>query len=159
MTWGWYVTYMNMDNISWVFEGQDTGSFIVKYILVLTSRPPQLYYHNINTSLTPKMHNTTNNFICDMGYCLNIFPMILKPTLTFDNCLVNFSHGDKVVISHVLSQKLLICPNIHICFCSVLTQKRISVLYGIYGPGVYIEIVFKFYRSYFVACFFKKKGD
>src|SRR5258708_14337673 len=97
----WNIAHMDMNYISGVLPCHNTGSLIVKYILVLTRCAAEFYDDNISFFFTGNMLYTRRDFIRYMRYRFYIFPVILKPSLPLYDCLINFTHRDKVTGTHI----------------------------------------------------------
>src|SRR3989339_33256 len=139
---GWYIAYMYVDYIIRILKSKYTRCLIKKNIPILPSRTTQFnkYYFCI-VFFAHFLYSFY--YLATYMNSFNVFPSIFKPTFFFYNMLINLAHGDKVISTHVTSQKLLIRTNVHICLCSVFTQKRITVFDWINGASIYIKIPFK----------------
>src|SRR5437868_414704 len=91
--------------------------------------------------------------------CFDILAVIFKPPLFFDYRLINLSHGDEVIPTHIFIKEFFICPYIHIGLRTVFTQEWITMLDRINGASVHIEIALEFDRGYFITSRFKEEAN
>src|SRR3989338_5633221 len=100
MLWSGDIAHMNMDYVSRITQGKNTGSFIKKYIPIFTRGTSQLNQNYFRVLIFPHFLNFFNYFVTDMNG-FNIFSVVLKTPFLLDNITVNLPHGDKVVLVHV----------------------------------------------------------
>src|SRR5437764_622298 len=96
MLWGRFVAYVDMNYITLITPSENTGSFIVENILILSGCSSKLNDYDIGIIDFPDVFNPSVNFIGYMRYSFNIFTVIFKTSFFFNNNMVNLTHCDKI---------------------------------------------------------------
>src|SRR3989344_8009869 len=138
MLWIGHITNMNMNLVTRFPKRQNARRFIVQYVLVFTDGSTELNNTDFATLIFDRLINPTQNFIRYMRNRFDIFPVVFKPSLLIDYILIDLSYGDEVIPRHILIEKLLIAPDIHIRFRAISAEKHIAMFDGVYRPGVNI---------------------
>src|SRR3989344_14998 len=145
------ITDMNMNYITWFSKRQNTGRFIIQYILILADGTTQFNNANFSALILDRVINPPQNFIRYVRNRFHIFPVVFKPSFLINNIFIDLSHSNKVISRHILIKKLLVATNIHVGLGAVLTEKNITVFNRINRAGVNIKIVLTLDRDDFVS--------
>ena len=86
-----------------------------------------------------------------MGYYLDGFTQIVAVTLTVDNCFVDASCGDAVVMGGVDACEPFVMSQVEVGFHTVGCHVALAVLVGIQCAWVDVDVGIELLDGYFVA--------
>ena len=75
-----------------------------------------------------------------MGNDLNSAAQILTTALAAQNSFVHLASGKIIIARHARIEKTLVVTQIEIGFCTILSDKNLTVLKGTHGTRVNVEI-------------------
>ena len=99
---------------------------------------------------------TAFDFVCNMRDYLNGSPAVISPAFLLEHAPVNFTRGHIGILVQIFVNKTLIVPKVQIRLGAVLGYENLSVLDGVHGSGVHIDIRVELLHRHLISSCFKQ---
>ena len=140
--------------------------FMTNFMLELTDRLKEWLTFNI-TDCTAGLNDgdmhifgcvipikSAFDFVGNVRNDLNGSAAVIAATLLLKNGPVYFSGGHIGILIKIFVDKTLVMSKIEVGFCAVIGHEYLTMLYGVHGAWVNVDIRVKFLHGYFVTARF-----
>ncbi len=122
------------------FNRKLTNGFQKRETFIISHSAANLYNGNLCVIGLGIQSNVVLDHIGDMGNHLDRRAGINSVTLIFNDGMIYFSRSHITMFIQILIDKSFIMTNIQISFATVFSNKYFSVLVGVHGSGIHIQV-------------------